>query len=91
MLSVWRLKSRRRKSLNKNLFLAGDFNINLHNFENNKKAQNFPNQMFQHGMISTTNKPTLAMKTISLQTNQVFNNNFKSAITFQSYFQLNLK
>ena len=38
MLSVWRLKSRRRKSLNKNLFLAGDFNINLHNFENNKKA-----------------------------------------------------
>ena len=32
--------------VNKHIFLAGDFNLNALDFENNKKVQNFINLMF---------------------------------------------
>ena len=48
--------------------LAGDFNINLLHFEQNKMIQNFPNLMFQIGLVSATNKPTRVTKeTISAE------------------------
>ena len=36
-------------------FLAGDFNINLLDFETNKKVQSFVNLMFEFSMIGTIN------------------------------------
>lgn len=42
-------------SANENLVLAGDFNINLFDFENNK-VKNFSNLLFQYSMIAAVNK-----------------------------------
>ena len=39
--------------VNKTFFLAGDFNINLIDFETNKKVQSFVNLMFEFSMIPT--------------------------------------
>ena len=48
--------------LTKLFFLAGDFNINLLDFETNKKVQSFVNLMFEFSMIPTINKPTRVTK-----------------------------
>ena len=45
-------------TVNKHIVLAGDFNLNVLDFENNKKVENFINLMFRYGMIPTINKPT---------------------------------
>ena len=67
------------------MILAGDFNINVLDFEQNKKVQNFVNLMFQFGLVPTINKPTrVTNKTISaidyIITNFIYNNDFKTAI-----------
>ena len=41
----------KRKISNKNIILAGGLNINLLNFDGNKKVQNFVNLLFRSGMI----------------------------------------
>ena len=69
----------------KSVILAGDFNINVLDFEQNKKVQNFVNLMFQFGLVPTINKPTrVTNKTISaidhIITNSIYNNDFKTAI-----------
>ena len=71
--------------MRKNILLAGDFNINLFQFEQNKTFQNFIALMFQFGLVPTTNKPTRITKyTISdidhIITNSIINNESKSAI-----------
>ena len=40
-------------TVNKHIALAGDFNLNVPDFENNKKVQNFINLMFRYGKIPT--------------------------------------
>ena len=70
---------------NKSVILAGDFNINVLDFEQNKKVQNFINLMFQFGLVPTINKPTrVTNKTISavdhIITNSIYNNEFKTGI-----------
>ena len=42
----------------KNIILAGDLNINVLDYESNKKVQHFLSSMFQYNMIPTINKPT---------------------------------
>ena len=42
----------------KDVILAGDFNIDLLDFDANKKVQNFVNLMFCFGKIPAINKPT---------------------------------
>ena len=51
------LFSKNRKNL-KNKILAGDFNINALDYEQNKKVQSFINLMYRYSMITTINKPT---------------------------------
>ena len=70
---------------NKTVILARDFNINVLNFEQDKKVQNFVNLMFQFDLVPTINKPTIVTnKTISaidyIITNCIFNDNFKTVI-----------
>ena len=40
------------------MILAGDFNINALDYEQNKKLQSFFDLMYQYNMIPTINKPT---------------------------------
>ena len=70
---------------NKNVILAGDFNINVLDFEQNNKVQNFVNLMFQFGLVPTINKPTrVTNKTISaidhIIINSIYSNDFKTGI-----------
>ena len=44
-------------TVNKHIVLAGNFNLNVLDFENNKKVQNFINLMFRYGVISTMKNP----------------------------------
>ena len=72
-------------TVNKTFFLAGDFNINLLNFETNKKFQSFVNLMFEFSMMPTINKPTIVTKHTAtaidnIRTNCIINSDFKSAI-----------
>ena len=48
----------KREIGHKDITLAGVFNINLLDFDANKKVQYFVNLMFRFGMIPTINKPT---------------------------------
>ena len=45
-------------TVNKHIVLAGDFNLNVLDFENNKKVENFMNLMLRYVMILIINKPT---------------------------------
>ena len=42
----------------KNIIFACDLNINVLDYESNKKIQHFLSSMFQYYMIPTINKPT---------------------------------
>ena len=50
--------SAKNDTVNRHIFLAGDVNLNVLDFENNKKVWNFINLMFRYGMIPTINKLT---------------------------------
>ena len=67
------------------MILAGDFNINVLDFKQNKKVQNFVDLMFQFGLEPTVNKPTrVTNKTIfafdHIIKNSIYNNDFKTGI-----------
>ena len=67
------------------MVLAGNFNINVLDFEQNKKVQNFINSMFQFGLVPTINKSTrVTNETISaidhIIISSIYNNDFKTAI-----------
>ena len=70
-------------AVSKTFFLAGDFNINLLNFETNKKIQSFVNLMLEFSMIPTINKPASVTKhtaTDNIITNYFLTSHFKSAM-----------
>ena len=70
-------------AVSKTFFIAGDFNINLPNFETNKKIQSFVNLMLEFSMIPTINKPTSVTKhtaTDNIITNYFLTSDFKSAM-----------
>ena len=68
------------------MILAGDFKINVMNFEQNQKLQHFVNLIFQFGLVLTINKPTrVSNTTISeidhMITNSINKNDSKTVIT----------
>ena len=67
------------------MILAGDFKINVMNFEQNQKLQHFVNLIFQFGLVPTINKPTrVSNTTISeidhIITNSINKNDSKTVI-----------
>ena len=54
--------------------MAGDFNMNLLDFEQNKKVQNFFNIMFGHSMMLIINKPTRITKNTATAIDYIFIN-----------------
>ena len=57
----------KNKATKKEVILIGDFNINLLDFDKNKRVQSFVNLMFRFGMIHTINKPNVSQGTLLLQ------------------------
>ena len=65
--------------------MAGDFNLNVLDFENNKKVENFISLMFCYGMIATINKPTRVTASTAtsinhIKTNVIIDTDFKTRI-----------
>ena len=56
------------------VLITGDFDINLLDFENNKKVQSFVNLMFPCGMVPVINKPTRVTRYTVTAINHVFTN-----------------
>ena len=73
------------QNANKDLHIAGDFNLNLLDHESNKKVHDFLNIIYRNGMIPTINKPTRVTRTAGtaidyILTNSFADRNFKTAI-----------
>ena len=67
------------------MILAGDFNINALDYEQNKKVQSFFNLMYRYNMIRTINQPTSAGKNSATAIDHIIANcivdcQFKTAI-----------
>ena len=58
MKTTLRISFAKNDTVNEHIVLAGDFYLNVLDFEDNKKLQNFLNLTFRYGMIPTINKPT---------------------------------
>ena len=54
--------------------MAGDFNMNLLDFEQNKKVQKFLNIMFRHSWMPVINKPTRVTKNAATAIDHIFIN-----------------
>ena len=73
-------------TIDKNMILAGNFNINVLDFEQHKNVQNFFNVKFHFCFVPTINKPTrVTNKAITaiayIITDSIFNP-FQSSVTF---------
>ena len=61
---------------NKELYLVGDFNINVLDYENNVKVKNFVNFAFQNSLIPVINKPTSVTRTNTIAIDHILTNAF---------------
>ena len=67
------------------MMFARDFNMNVFDYEYNRKVKSFFDLMYQHNLISTINKPTRVGKNSAtaidhIITNYLFSCDFKTAI-----------
>ena len=60
--------------LKKDVIMASDFNMNMLDFEQNKKVQNFLNIMFGHSMMPVINKSTRVTKNTATVIDHIFIN-----------------
>ena len=70
--------------LPKTLIFAGDLNINVLDYESNKKVQHFLSSMFQYNMIPTINKPTLVTRNTATAIDHIITNTVISGIQQRS-------
>ena len=61
---------------NKDLHIAGDFNLNLLDHESNKKVHDFFNIIYRNGMIPTINKPNRITRTAATAIDHILTNSF---------------
>ena len=56
------------------IIFAGDLNINVLDFESNKKVQDFLSSMFQYNMIPTITKPTCLTRNTATPIDHIITN-----------------
>ena len=61
---------------NKDLYLVGDFNINVLDYQNNTKVKDFVNFSFQNSLIPLINKPTRVTRTSATAIDHIITNAF---------------
>ena len=64
----------KNEATKREVILIGDFNMNLLDFDKNKRVQSFVNLMFRFGMIPTINKPTRVTRHTATAIDHVFRN-----------------
>ena len=87
------------KTSRKKNFFASDLNINVLDYESNKKVQHFLSSMFQYNVIPTINKPTRVTRNTAIAIDHIITNTVISDIQLRSdiikadisdHFQLSL-
>ena len=63
------------------LYLIGDFNLNVLDYETNTKVKNFLNFLFQHSLIPMINKPTRITKRTATATDHITNSFVSPSVT----------
>ena len=71
----------KRNVRNKPVFLVGDLNINVIDYESNKVVKNFVDLCFQHGFIPIINKPTRVTKQNATAIDHIITNSLNSSIS----------
>ena len=74
----------KNKATKKEVILIGDFNMNLLDFDKNKRVQSFVNLMFRFGMIPTINKPTRVTRHTATAIDHVFTNTIMGNIEIKA-------
>ncbi|XP_057289791.1 uncharacterized protein LOC130612454 [Hydractinia symbiolongicarpus] len=64
------------KGTGRNVYLVGDFNLNVLDFNTNKSVQNFFNSVFQNGFIPLINKPTRVTRLSATAIDHIITNDF---------------
>ena len=68
----------------KNIIFADDLNVNVLDYESNKKVQHFLSSMFQYIMIPTINKPTCVTRNTATAIDLIITNTVISGIQHRS-------
>ena len=74
----------KNKAAKKEVILIRDFNMNLLDFDKNKRLQSFVNLMFRFGKIPTINKPTRVTRHTTAATDHVFTNTIMDNIEIKT-------
>ena len=74
----------KNEATKKEVILIGDFNMNLLDFDKNKRVQSFVNLMFRFGMISTINKPTRVTRYAATAIDHVLTNTIMENIEIKT-------
>ena len=69
-----RLILERTARANKNIFFAGDYNLNCLDYNSNSKVRNFSDLFFRYGMVPLINKPTRISRTSATAIDNIFKN-----------------
>ena len=70
-------------------YFAGDLNINVLDYESNKKVQHFLSSMFQHNMMPTINKPTRVTRNAATAIDHMITNIVISGIQQKVWYNKN--
>ena len=74
----------KNEATKKEVILIGDFNINLIDFDKNKRVQSFVNPMFLFGMIPKINKSTRVTRHTTTAFDHVFTNTIMGNIEIKT-------
>ena len=69
----------KNKTAGKIMHIVGDLNLNVLDYDNNKKVKTFFNLMFQHNLIPIINKPTRITKRNATAIDHVITNSYLSS------------
>ena len=68
----------------RNIIFAGDLNINVLDYECNKKVKHFMSSMFQYNMIPSINKPARVLRNTATVKDHIITNTVISGIQHRS-------
>ena len=73
---------------NKEIYISGDFNIDLLKYDSNKKYQEFYNQMTTSGFLPQILQPTRITETTATIIDNIYTNNLTNDITSGNILRL---
>ena len=75
----------KNEATKKEVIVTSDFNMNLLDFDKNKRVQSFLNLMFRFGMIRTINKLACVTRHTAIAIDQVFTNAIMDNIEIKTF------